>query len=57
MEKQTEAFQRQEAKAFEYLEKVYANLGVSHNYTGRLIEGRHEIDEEAIISWLNHNVL
>ncbi len=44
-------------KAFEYLEKVYANLGVSHNYTGRLIEGRHEIDEEAIISWLNHNVL
>lgn len=41
-------------KAFEYLNKIYSNLGVSENYKGELIEGRHEIDENVIISWLEN---
>lgn len=42
-------------KAFDYIKNVYENMGVSGNYTSEIIEGRHEIDEDSIISWLNVN--
>lgn len=42
-------------KAFEYLEKVYEKYGVKQNYAWKLIEGKHEIDENVIIEWLENN--
>lgn len=42
-------------KAFEYLEKVYDKMNALENYTGKLIDGRHEIDEEVILGWLEEN--
>ncbi len=39
--------------AFEYLKNVYEHLGVEERYEGILFEGRHEIDEQIIIDWLN----
>lgn len=42
--------------AFEYLKKVYENLGCVENYTSMLIEGRHEIDENVITDWFNNNI-
>lgn len=41
--------------AFEYLEKVYEHLGIKDKYTGKLFEGKHEVDETIIINWLNEN--
>lgn len=43
-------------EAFKYLRQVYDNLGISDNYTCELIEGRHEISEEAILAWFKNNV-
>lgn len=42
-------------KAFDYLEKVYEKYGFGKNYTWKLIEGKHEIDEKVIIDWLENN--
>lgn len=41
--------------AFEYLEKVYEHLGVAQNYTGKLFQGKHEVDEEIVLNWLQEN--
>jgi len=42
--------------AFKFLKKVYENLECSDNYTAMLIDGRHEIDVNVIIEWLNKNI-
>lgn len=42
-------------KAFDYLRKVYERLGISDKYDGILFEGKHEIDENIIMDWLNKN--
>lgn len=41
--------------AFEYLEQVYEKLGARDNYEWKLIEGRHEIQEDVIFDWLERN--
>lgn len=42
--------------AFDFLSKVYNNIGCGENYTSMLIDGRHEIDENVIIDWLDKNI-
>lgn len=39
-------------KAFAYLEQVYERLDAQDKYEWKLINGKHEIDEQVIIDWL-----
>lgn len=41
--------------AFAYLEEVYEKMGARDNYEWKLIEGRHEIQEDVIFDWLERN--
>lgn len=42
--------------AFNYLQKIYEKIGQASNYSSELIMGKHEIDEDVIINWLNNNI-
>lgn len=42
-------------EAFEYLDKLYADLGVPQNYTHVLFPGGHEECPEEILKWLKSN--